>query len=183
MPKKGKPYSFVTVTCPYCGMETRLFRPLSPAQAHEIIFCDCEVGGCDRPFVVFYHAEINLDRVSALADELPPPAPPAPPDSPAPVSEFLADDVTEAKALLAQFEEQAGATDGEHSALDLLPHDARLTLAALGKRLERAANVVAGHPVAALPCAASHDLAEPDAFFLLDPIAGARRTRRAVYVA
>lgn len=142
MPKHS-PRAFFTVHCPYCDWQMKLFRPLSPTTAQEVVYCDSEEGGCDRPFVVFYHADIVASRVAALADELPPPAPipPAAPDSSPFSPGLLAEEIAEAQVLLAQFEQLAGATDAEHSPLDLLPHDARRTLDALRTRL---ANVCTG---------------------------------------
>lgn len=102
MPKHS-PRAFFTVRCPYCDRETKLFRPLSPAPAQEVIFCDPDEGGCDHPFVVFYHAVIVAARVAALADELPPPAPipPLAPDAGPFSPGILAEEIAEAQALLA----------------------------------------------------------------------------------
>jgi hypothetical protein len=48
----------VYVKCPYCGLENRALTGIYGGK--ELVVCDIEDGGCDRPFVVETTVVINI---------------------------------------------------------------------------------------------------------------------------
>ncbi len=57
----GHSDSYVEVECPHCGSKNRLYRSTLTQYAPQIVHCDVETGGCERPFMV--RAEILAEPV------------------------------------------------------------------------------------------------------------------------
>lgn len=57
------------LTCPYCGHEQH--QAFEHPKGHKIIYCDDEMGGCAKPYVVFWETKV-LAKVYELAEPGPP---------------------------------------------------------------------------------------------------------------
>lgn len=53
-----------TLKCPYCGTPQTVRVESNLNRAYSIMHCDCEVGGCDKPFVVT-KSSITLSHATA----------------------------------------------------------------------------------------------------------------------
>jgi len=59
----------VTFTCPYCGHKNIKKVEGSYFSQSEIVYCDCEDGGCDRQLVITFRAYVDV-KTRALVDEM-----------------------------------------------------------------------------------------------------------------
>ena len=65
--KKNKLH--VAFLCPYCGHENKTMVEATYFQSNEVVYCDCETGGCDKILVITYRAYVDV-KTHALVDQM-----------------------------------------------------------------------------------------------------------------
>lgn len=66
----GEKHKFpVEFQCPYCGHENKTAVEATYFQNKQIVYCDCETGGCDRMLVITYVAYVEV-KTHALVDQM-----------------------------------------------------------------------------------------------------------------
>jgi len=63
--------STLELTCPYCGTISRYHDVILSSFNKLVLFCDPEMGGCDRPFVVTAKVMVktSVQRIEGESDE------------------------------------------------------------------------------------------------------------------
>ncbi len=51
------------IECPYCGHINEIVYNVNNYNTDDVIYCDCENGGCDQPFVIKNCWSIHFDSV------------------------------------------------------------------------------------------------------------------------